>query len=373
MKVGLDVSAVPPRLAGAGRYTAELARRLPARGIETTLVTRRGDADRWREWSPASSVAPIVPDARARRLVFEAWRLGTSASARRVDVWHAPHYTMPHRGSTPTVVTIHDLTFFTNPEWHERSKVAFFRRAINYSAEHAKVLISVSEFTARQIDEFIPGHAPVVVAPHGVDLAAFTPDPSHDEQLLLEHGFPLHVPYVFFLGTFEPRKGLDVLLDSFETLSGEDGSVELWLAGQAGWGLKEFEDQLASHRASSRIRRLGFVSEAVLPALLRQARVVAYPSRGEGFGLPVLEALACGAPVVTSKDTVMAEVAGTAARLVPAGDSAALAKELLACLALSAEQRSHHSRAARARAERFTWEVSLDQHVVAYNQARSGV
>jgi glycosyltransferase involved in cell wall biosynthesis len=372
VKVALDVSAVPPRLAGAGRYIAELARRLPGRGVQTTLVTRRDDANRWAQWSPTSRIAPVVPVARAPRLAFEAWRLGTSAPARSADVFHAPHYTMSHRGSTPTVVTIHDLTFFTDPQWHERSKVAFFRRAINYSVRHAAVLISVSDFTARQIDELFPHHAPVVVAPHGVDLERFTTDASHDEELFRRYELPPDVPYVFFLGTVEPRKGLDVLLESFAQLSKDDSSLELWLAGQAGWGLKEFEDQLAHHGASSRIRRLGFVDEQVLPALLRHAQVVAYPSRGEGFGLPVLEALACGAPVVTSSDTVMAEVAGGRARLAPVGDSARLAKELLECLAMSAGQREQHSKAARERAERFTWEVSLDQHMVAYNLARSG-
>ena len=372
MKVALDVSAVPPRLAGAGRYAAELARRLPTHGIQSTLVTRRDDAGRWAQWSPASTIAPIVHERTIARLVFEAGRLGTSEPARRADVWHAPHYTMPHRGSTPAVVTIHDLTFFTNPEWHERSKVAFFRRAINYSAEHAKVLISVSDFTAQRLDEFVPRHAPVVVAPHGVDLERFTTDSSRDEQLFRTHGLAAGVPYVFFLGTVEPRKGLDVLLEAFAELASGDSSLELWLAGQAGWGLNEFEETLARHPASSRIRRLGYVDEEVLAALLRQARVVAYPSRGEGFGLPVLEALACGAPVVTSRDTVMAEVAGDAASLVTVGDSTQLATELLQCCAMSPDRRDQHSRVARERAERFTWDASLARHLVAYTLARSG-
>jgi glycosyltransferase involved in cell wall biosynthesis len=372
VRVTLDVSAVPAHLAGAGRYVAELARRLPLLGVSTTLVTRRDDAGRWTDWSPAASVAPIVPSARARRLVYEAWSLGTSAPARASDVWHAPHYTMPHRGSTPTVVTIHDLTFFTNPEWHEPSKVAFFRRAISYSARHAKVLISVSDFTARQIDEFIPEHAPVVVAPHGVDLERFSIGNLGDDALLRAHGLSVGVPYVFFLGTVEPRKGLDVLLAAFEDLSREDDALELWLAGQVGWGLKDFEEQIARHPATSRIRRLGFVDEAILPALLRQSSVVAYPSRGEGFGLPVLEAMACGALVVTSKDTAMAEVAGAGAELARAGDSAALAQALSSMLALDADERRAQSLLSRRRAELFTWDSSMARHLHAYGLAQGG-
>src|ERR1035441_2246985 len=102
----------------------------PATGVDTTLVTRRDDTLRWHDWSPSTHIASIVPNARPSRLFYGALMAGRSSTARSVDVWHSPHYAMPHRSSTATVVTIHDLTFFTNPEWHERSKVSFFRRAI---------------------------------------------------------------------------------------------------------------------------------------------------------------------------------------------------------------------------------------------------
>lgn len=369
MKLALDVSAVPPRLAGAGRYIGELARRMPGTGVETTLVTRRDDTLRWHDWSPSSRIASIVPNARPSRLLYEAWLAGRSATARSVDVWHSPHYTMPHRSSSPTVVTIHDLTFFTNPEWHERSKAPFFRRAISYAATHADVLITVSEFTARQLDEQVPAHAPVVVATLGVDLERFSTDSSADAQLLGAHGLNPERTFILFLGTVEPRKGIDVLLDAFDVIARRGGDVELWLAGQPGWGVKEIEAKISGHGALARIRRLGFVDDAVLPALLRQARAVAYPSRGEGFGLPVLEALACGATVVTTANTVMSEIAGDAAMLARAGDAVQLAERLTSALDQNDEERALRARRARARAETFTWESSIAQHVKAYEMA----
>ena len=370
MRLGLDVSAVPARVAGAGRYVVELARRLPERGVDVTLMTRRNDFERWRRWSPDANYAPVVPDARVARLAYEAWRLGVGASARNLDVWHSPHYTMPHRRHLATVVTIHDLTFFSNPEWHERSKVTFFRRAITYAATHADVLISVSEFTARQLDEVIPDHAPVVVAPHGVDLHTFTAHAQGDEDAIRALSLDPARPYLFFLGTFEPRKGLDVLLDAYEEVARAHPDLELWLAGQVGWGLEALESRIAAHPGASRIRRLGFVDDAVLPALLRRARCVVYPSRGEGFGLPVLEAMACGALVVTSSDTVMAEVAGGCAELASPGDSTALATALLTQLARTSAQRAEWSARARSRAECFTWEASMTMHLSAYDLAR---
>lgn len=368
MKVALDVSAVPPKIAGAGRYIAELARALPEREVETTLVTRRDDAKRWQDISPRASVKGLVPNARAARLTYEAWVLGTSPVARDVDLWHSPHYTMAHRGSTPTVVTIHDLTFFTNPEWHERRKVAFFRRAIAYSALHARVLVSVSEFSARLLEEVTPLHAPIVVAPLGVDLDRFQLS-GDDDALFRALHLNADTRFILFVGTHEPRKGLDVLLRAFGEIARDDDDVELWLAGQAGWGADSFEAQLASHPFKARIRRLGFVDDDLLPALYRRAKAVAYPSRGEGFGLPVLEAMACGASVVTTKDTVMAEVAGDAARLVGAGDAEALASALLDALQSGPNERSSWATRARQRAEHFTWDFCVDQHLVAYSQA----
>jgi glycosyltransferase involved in cell wall biosynthesis len=369
MRLGLDVSAVPPQIAGAGRYVVEIARRLPARGIETTLVTRRSDTRRWTEWSPEARVVPLVPNARVPRLVYEAWRMGQSATARGVDVWHAPHYTMPHRAAVPVVVTVHDLTFFTNPEWHERAKVEFFKRAIRYAAAHAAVLICVSDLTASLLDHFVPTHAPVVVAPHGVDLERFSPDERDDDAMLAPLGLA-DTPFILFVGTVEPRKGLDVLLDAFRDVASRDASVQLCIVGQAGWGMHELSSLIDAHEFSSRIRRLGFVDDAVLPALMRRARVVAYPSRGEGFGLPVLEALACGASVVTSRNTVMQEVAGDAAMFAGVGESEELASVLAETLAMDEPERVERAKNARDRAERFTWAASLDKHLEAYGLAR---
>jgi glycosyltransferase involved in cell wall biosynthesis len=369
VKVALDVSAVPPRIAGAGRYIAELAARLPDRSVDTILVTRRDDAERWRERSPRSTMASIVPNARAARLTYEAWVLGTSPTAREVELWHGPHYTMPRRGTTPTVVTIHDLTFFTNPEWHERTKVTFFRRAISFAAQHARVLVLVSAFSARVLEEILPAHAPIVVAPLGVDLQHFQPQGVDDESTFRGHSLNVDVLYVLFVGTAEPRKGLDVLLEAFSEVARENPDVELWLAGQAGWGVGPFVSQLEEHPFKERVRRLGFVDDEALPALYRRARVVAYPSRGEGFGLPVLEAMACGASVVTTSGTAMAEVASDTARLVPIGDGAALAAALLAGLGDDDAERLARGERARTRAEGFTWDACVDQHVVAYHQA----
>jgi glycosyltransferase involved in cell wall biosynthesis len=367
MRVTLDVSAVPAHIAGAGRYTTVLSERLPGE-LELTLASRRDDGARWSTLSSAR-VMPIVPNNRIARLAYERWGLRSSSVYRASEVWHGPHYTMPHGGTTPSVVTIHDLTFFTNPEWHEATKVAFFRRAIRYAAEHADVLVSVSTFTANVLRELVPSSAPIVVAPHGVDTQRFNAHDDGDEQQLRAANLPSDRPFVLFVGTVEPRKGLEVLLASFVEVGASDAEVELWLAGQAGWGTGAIEQLIEEHPWVSRIRRLGYVDEGVLVALYRRARAVAYPSRGEGFGLPVLEALACGAPVVTSAGTVLEEVAGDSALLTPVGDVVALGEALQTLVALSDGQRQVWAQRAIARAATFTWERSITQHLEAYHLA----
>lgn len=365
MRVVLDVSAVPAKPAGAGRYIVELASRLP--GVTpTTLVTRRGDEERWRQWSPAATRAPIVPNARPLRLATEALYLGY-APVGRGAVWHGPHYTMPRTGRRPTVVTICDLTFFTNPEWHEPRKVTFFQSAIRYAATHADVLVSISQTTTDLLHDVVRPTVPVVTAPLGVALDRFTLA-GDDAAVLAPLQLPADVPALFFLGTVEPRKGLDVLLAAFDELAASDPSVELWVAGQAGWGETPLDQALRTSPFASRIRRLGYVEDAQIPALMRRATAVVYPSRGEGFGLPVLEALACGARVLTTADTVMQEVAGTAAWYTAKGDVGELAGAMHRALTVPVDD-AERARA-RARAETFQWSTTVTRHLEAYQLAQ---
>ena len=371
MRVALDVSAVPATPAGAGRYVVEIAKRLATADTELELVARTGDEARWREWSPSATVLGLVPAPRPARLLYEATALGRNASV-SADLWHGPHYTMPRRRVRPTVVTICDMTFFTNPEWLEKSKVFFFQRAIRYSARHADALISISETTTALVHDLLAPTVPITTIPLGVNLERFGADATNDDARLRAAGLPTDRPYFFFLGTFEPRKGLDLLLDAFGEVAATNSDVELWLGGQSGWGTSGVAATLETHPFKDRIRRLGYVDDSLVPALMRQSQAVCYPSRGEGFGLPVLEALACGAEVLTTAGTVMEEVAGQSARLVPVGDVPALAAGLLQSLELDAAMRADRSRRAQARASTFTWERTAKQHRELYASVLAG-
>ncbi len=374
----LDVSAIPHRPAGAGRYVLELAGALSGlEGIDLTVVCRKGDAERWRALAPSSRVVDPVWAPRPLRVAYEQWCLGPVIAHLRdpaIEVHHGPHYTLPHaRGGVASVVTVHDLTFFDHPEWHVGSKVRFFRRAIRRAARDADVIVCVSATTATRLTSLFAPRGAVVIAPHGVDHRRFTPerdDGESDAAVLERHGCPPGLDYICHLGTLEPRKGIVSLIEAFDRVALRHDSLELVLAGIEGWGAAEVARAVQRCRHASRIRRLGYLDDSAVPALLRGARVVSYPSFEEGFGLPALEALACGAMLVTTSDTAMAEVAGEAAWTVPAGDAEALAEALGRALEVGEAERAQRRAEGLLRAAAFTWERTAALHIEAYREAR---
>lgn len=376
--VTLDVSAIPQRAAGAGQYVLALARELAALDtVSPTLVSRSDDVHRWRRavssGSASARVLPAAPRARPARLVWEQLGLPRLLAELAPQVHHGPHYTMPERSPVPTVVTVHDCTFFDHPEWHQRTKVLLFRRAIKVAARRAGALVCVSRTTAERLWALCEVRAPVVVAPHGVDLDRFSPkepEVDGDREALAALGIDAEQPYLAFVGTIEPRKGVATLIRAFGRLRSRHPELRLVLAGQQGWGTAEVQRAL-SEAGVQGVVQLGYVGDPVVPALLRRAAGVAYPSLAEGYGLPALEAMACGAPLVTTQGTAMAEVAGGAAVLVPPGDPSALAEALEAVLEEPPGRRQSRREVGLAAAAQHTWAASAARHLEAYRQAAS--
>lgn len=374
ISVGLDVSAVPQMPTGAGRYTAALAAGLAARSdVELTLVARSGDGARWEQLAPRAAVESRAPGPRPLRLVWEQARLPGLLERLAVGVHHSPHYTMPELGGAgpARVVTVHDMTFFDHPEWHERSKVIFFRRAIRVAAAHADVVICVSQTTADRLRQRSSPAAEVRVIPHGVDHARFRPDAAlvgdgrAGDALA---GLGVRPPYVVFTGTVQPRKDVPTLVRAFDRLCPAHPELTLVVAGPPGWGEKDLDRALAQARYPERVIRLGYVAEAVVPELLRRAAATAYPALEEGFGLPVLEALACGSPLVTTAGTVMDELADGSALLVAPGDADALAGALDMLVRGDTGLAGRRARGLEV-AARYTWEASAQGHMGAYRAA----
>jgi glycosyltransferase involved in cell wall biosynthesis len=372
LRVGIDVSAIPTELTGAGRYVVELTGALVrGTGVVLDLFARRDDAERWRERAPAPHVVhAVAPASRSGRLAFGELALGHLArrSHPPITLFFGPHYTFPLGTADPVVVTLHDLTLVEHPEWHEGVKARYFSRAIRRAAARAAGIVVPS---AEEAERFVRTYAPrgeVVVIPHGIDHDRFTPiEPHSGADRAVRRTLGIGDRYVLTVGTIEPRKHHVTLLRAFERLAIDDPALELVIVGKRGWGTEAFDRALAGTPHAGRVHVLGFVPDTAVAALLRGAACVAYPSAAEGFGIPALEALACGASLVTTTGTPMATLAADAGWFAPPGDVDALAGAISGALRPGAERERRRARGLEI-AGRYTWDASAAAHVALWQR-----
>jgi len=274
----------------------------------------------------------------ARELVWYPHVLG---HVRGVDVLHCPTYYAPTTPRVPLVVTVHDLAVWRQPEAFGAWTRRFVPLAVPRMLRRAARVIAVSEFTKRELVELL-----------GLPEERIAVVPNAVEELFSPEGEAADGEYVLAVGTLEPRKNLPRVAEAARR-----AGRELRVVGAEGWG----DVELAG------ARRVGRVTDVELARLLRGARCVVYASLYEGFGLPVLEAMACGTPVVTSRGGATEEVAGGAAVLVDPLDSDAIAAGIEEAIARRDELRAR----GLARAAQFSWEESARRTVEVYGEAAS--
>jgi glycosyltransferase involved in cell wall biosynthesis len=368
----LDATALPRNRGGVARYVLGLTAGLAKLGADGDLIvaTQQRDIAEFARIAPNARLlaAPTGVERRPVRVIWEQSGLAQAVRHARADVMHSPHYSWPVAAGRPVVVTLHDATFFSDPAVHTQLKRTWFRGWTQAATRRASVLIVPSAATRDEVVRFSGG--PVdrfVVAPHGIDRAVFHP-PSPDAVATFARDHDLTSGWVAFLGTIEPRKNVSALVRGFaQALDGRPGEQPaLVISGAAGWDAS-VDAAIASVSGRARVLRTGFLPEAQLAALLGGALIVAYPSLGEGFGLPVLEAMACGAAVLTTRRLAIPEVGGDAVAYCDPND-ASIATVLRALLDDPA-QREKLSQAALERSAAFTWEACARIHLEAYERA----
>ena len=333
-------------------------------------VARRGDVEvvgvaARHRGSPPARLAPSIPVRHVplpRRALYDAWHYLRFPSVQRftgrVDVVHATGGAVPPPGRASLVVTVNDLAFLRRPDWFTPRGARFAARGFELARTAAAVVLAPSQATADDLEAHgvdssrlrvaLLGVAPVEVSAEDVD------------EIRARHRLPS--TFALWVGTAEPRKNLRGLIDAAALTSSR---VPLVLAGPSGWGVDV--DALRA-AAGCEVIRIGFLPDSELAALYAAARVFVYPSLMEGFGLPVLEAMAQGTPVVTSAGTSTEEVCADPSSVVDPADPEALAAAIDAVVLDDAEH-SRRAAAARARAAHLTWDRTAAAVAAAYEEA----
>ena len=369
----MDATAVPANRGGVGRYVDALVANLVG---SITIACQSRDAAHYGRIAPnarilaQSSAITSVP----LRLLWEQIFLPRLAASVSAQIIHSPHYTIPLLSRKRHVVTFHDGTFFTHPAAHGRLKRTFFSWWMRRSSRRASTIIVPSLATAQALAEALDMSVDQFTVIHlGVDRAVFCP-PSLDEVTrdASEWGLSSR-QWVAFLGTIEPRKNVPALVRAYrqtvrDLVRADPEANTPWLviAGADGWetGL---DAELAQVERPAHVVRLGYVPVDSLRSLLGGAALVVYPSLGEGFGLPVLEAMSCGAPVLTTTRLSLVEVGGDAVAYTDVDDRSISAA--MTSLLQDDDRRADLSIQGVLRAQTFTWLKCASLHWDAYRKA----
>ncbi|MCK5862373.1 MAG: glycosyltransferase family 4 protein [Candidatus Hydrogenedentes bacterium] len=280
-----------------------------------------------------------------------------------VDVYHAVNYVLPPVQRARRVLSIHDLCFLRHPEWASPKIVAPFQRTIRKDAHEADLVIACSEATKREIVELLelpPEHIRVI---YDAADSLFHPVAVDQAKEQVARALGIKESYLLFVGTREPRKNLSTLLEAF---SQADIPQHLVIAGGAGWNSRELQDQVMRLNLESKVHFTGYIQDrSLFPALYSAAVAFVFPSWYEGFGLPVLEAMACACPVIASNTTSIPEVGGDAALYVAPDDVAAWVSALRQVVGDKA-LRDTMCKKGLEQAERFSWKRCAEETLDCY-------
>ncbi len=358
IRVLLNVSSLPERPAGAGIYAIQLARALSGLpGVEVIAAAPRPLPGV--EWLEVPAGGPY------RRFAWELRSLGTALARCGADVYHGTHFYTPRRSTVPRVATLHDLTFFRLPRRYGLAHRQYYR-AIARTARSAERLIVPSRAVAGDAVRYLGA------APERIRVIPEAPreglGPATDAEVLaMRARLGLEQPYLLCLGTAEPGKRAVDAIRALPAIHERHPGTLLALAGNPGKLTGALEREASRLGVEGEVRFLGYVPDGDLAPLLTGAEALVFPSLFEGFGLPPLEAMACGTPVIATRAPAMDEVLSGAAVLVPARDPEAIAREASAILSDPAWRRELSARSL-AWAARFSWRRAAEVTVAVYRE-----
>lgn len=360
MRVGIDGYPLAEPRTGVGHYTLELARALahisPADQFE--LVSPRPFERTALEELERSDLGNLrATNPRASSIRGHWWSVGLPLYARRAafDLFHGTNFDVPLWKRRRSVVTIHDLSALLHPEKHRTRLVRRARLRLPLVVRIADMIITPTESVKREVCHHLGVRPDKIAAIHSAARQSFQPLPF-SETAEVRHRLGVEDEFLLFVGTLEPRKNLLTLLQAFAGNVGQSSRrPQLVIAGGQGWLMDDAFALMKDPAISERLRLTGYLSDEDLRALYSSCRVFIYPSVYEGFGLPPLEAMACGAPVIAGRIPSLQEVLGDAARLVEPLDTGALARSISEVIE-NENLRQTMKAAALRQSAKFSWE-----------------
>jgi len=373
VSICLDLSAAAHERAGLGRYAANLPQSMLK--LEPGLNAFINDFRESRLGLPLNAL-PTHTAGLPRKL----WRLRAAASYfggpsldrafAGVTLFHATEHLLPKLTRARSVFTLHDTAYLVFPHYHLLQNRLYLTWMMPRFLARADAVIAVSENTRRDALRFYRlDPSKVHVIPEGVE-PRFQPENDPQQLAEIKKRYRLPDRFILCVSTIEPRKNLLLLLEAYAALRPQHPQVGLVIAGGKGWLYESFFERLRSLGLETQVTLTGYVPEADLPTLINSAEVFAYPSLFEGFGLPPLEAMACGVPVVCSNASSLPEVVGDAGLLLPPDDGRGWVEalsRLLTDTVLHADLRAR----GLARAGHFTWETAARQTFEVYEEVQS--
>jgi len=291
------------------------------------------------------------------RIVQKAWKtIGWppfETFAGSADVYHFPNFIIPPLKRGKAVVSIHDMSFMRFPDFAEERNRQYLTSKIRDTVRRAAAVITISEFSASEVRSLLPVSCPVRSVHLGVTPHFHRRDAEETSAVLRRYG--IEAPYILTVGTLEPRKNIPLLVETFERMTAFDG--RLVIAGMRGWKFEPIEERMRNSSRADRISFLDYIDEADLPALYSAAELFAMPSFYEGFGLPPVEAMACGTPVLTSPGGSLREVLGDGALVVEEFDADLWAEQAMRILTDSSLRADLVRRGSR-QAAKYDWAIT---------------
>ncbi len=364
MKIAVDCRALTTLKTGGGYYTENLLKSVLEADSENEYFLM---AHKPFGFAPGPGNVKITAGGRLPGFIWQNAVCPRAVRSRGIDLFHSPLFTLPYRMSCPGIVTVFDLTPILLPQFHHmKVKLSFL--PIARSLKSAKKIIAISEATKKDLVRHLSvGEEKIDVIYPGVG-ADFKPAGEGAKNTAKEK-YAAGRDYILHVGTLEPRKNLEFLIDAFTDLvsCGLDRGVNLVLAGPGGWKYKALLDKISASGLRDRIFTAGYVDSKDLPALYCGSKVFVYPSFYEGFGLPLVEAMACGAPVVASAVSSIPEVVADAGILIRGWETREWA-EAIGLLLCEEGARDGFSEGGILRSRKFSWKECAQKTIRIYNQ-----